>query len=107
MTSASGSNIPLIGQTVVKLHTGGNTLDVPMVVAKDISHDCLLGSDFFHTHRCRIQYDLGTISINEAEIPISYQKKTPVTRRIVLNEATTLQSGTEQLVSATLERGYE
>lgn len=47
LTSANCSNIFLIGQTVVQMRIGGNVLDVPMVVAKDILHDCLLGSDFF------------------------------------------------------------
>ena len=45
-TSASGSTIVVLGETGERLRIGDTRISFPVIVARNISHDCLLRIDF-------------------------------------------------------------
>ena len=77
------------------------------MVAQSLSHESILGSDFFQHFGCQIHYDTGTFVVGHTEIPIRYCKVTPSVCRIFLSEDIQLEPGTEQVFEAKLENGYD
>ncbi|KXJ21628.1 hypothetical protein AC249_AIPGENE18017 [Exaiptasia diaphana] len=78
-----------------------------MVVVRGISHEAILGTDFFEANGCKICYDLGTFCIKDSEIPIHYQKSKPAICGLVLAENVEIDPGTELSITAKLEQGFE
>ena len=52
--SASGTNVSLVGRTVVEMETLGMLIQVPCLVSKDAGYDCLLSYLFLQTVGCII-----------------------------------------------------
>ena len=102
LTTASGSPITILGQTTMRIRIGNADVTFPMIVASNISHDCLLGSDFLRTNICCIMYGSGTFLIQGSEVPIHYAKQAPAVCRIALDSAVTIPPGTEVLSTGVL-----
>lgn len=107
LTTANGSAIIILGETAIRLRIGNTDVNFPMIVAQNISHDCLLGTNFLRKYCCRIMYDTGTFVIQGSEVPIHYEKQAPSVCRITLHSATTIPPGTEVLTEGHLPPGYE
>ncbi|KAL9970389.1 hypothetical protein ACROYT_G022754 [Oculina patagonica] len=56
---------------------------------------------------CQIHYDTGTLVVGNIEIPIRYCKVKPSVCRIFLCADVEVEPGTEQVIGARLEEGYE
>ena len=78
-----------------------------MIVARGLSHDCLLGTDFLHQYKCKICYDTGTFMAGSTEVPICYQKVKPVVCRVVLQSDNEIELGTERIIGGRLESRFE
>ena len=107
LSAANGSKIVILGETVVGLGLGNRNFEVPMIIARDVSHDCLLGSDFFKKYGCRILYDEGTFTGQGFEVPIRYQKQLPSMCRVLLGQEIEIEPGTEMAVTVNMEPGFE
>ena len=108
LTVANGQPLQILGKIEVRLRVGTFNELIPMVVVRGISHDAILGSDFFQANRCNICYDTGTLSIaGECEIPIHYQESQPSVCRVVLEEEVQIEPGMEVSVFVQLEKGYD
>ena len=79
----------------------------PVIIVQGLAHDFVLGSDFFQHYQCQIHYDAGTLALGDSEIPVRYRKTTPSVYRIFLCADAELEPGTEQVIRARLEGGYE
>lgn len=91
----------------MRFRIGDNDVNFPMIVARNISHDCLIGTDFFRKYCCSIKYDKGTFVVQRSEVPIHYQKQTPTVCRITIQSTTTVLPGTEVAAEGKLVSGYE
>ena len=78
-----------------------------VVVARGLSRDCLLGTDFFHLYKCKICYDTGTLIAGSTEVPIRYKKVKPVVCRVVLQSDTEIEPGTARIIGGWLENGFD
>ena len=107
LTMANGESLPVQGRVPIKIRLGNLTLTVPMVIVQGVSQPVILGSDFFRNHGCRIAYDTGTFLVRKTEVPIHFQKCPPTLCRVVLWEKVQFDPGTEVVISAKLENGYE
>jgi len=107
LQTANGEPLVVQGQTTVSIRLGHITLQVNMLVVKDISHQCILGSDFFKDKNCQIRYDIGTFVFSGEEIPIHYQKSPPCVCRLIMVGKIRLDPETQIVTEARLEAGYE
>ena len=107
LTTANGNELIVLGETKVRFRVGNIDCFWPVMVARGLSHDCILGSDFFQHFGCQIHYDTGTFVVGHTEIPIRYCKVTPSVCRIFLSEDIQVEPGTEQVFEAKLENGYD
>ena len=107
LTAANGNQIEVQGQAEVRLRIAEFDILWALIVARRLSHDCLLGTDFFHQYKCEICYDTGTFMAGSTEVPTHYQKVKPVVCRVVLQSDTEIETGTERIIGGRLESGFE
>ena len=107
LTTANGKELTVLGETNVRFRLGNIDCFWPVMIARGLSHDCILGSDFFEHFQCQIHYDSGTFVLGNTEIPIRYGKVTPSGCRIFLCDDIQVEPGTEEVIEATLENGFE
>ena len=107
LTTANGDELTVLGETNVKFRLGNIDCFWPVMIARGLSHDCILGSDFLQHFQCQIHYDSGTFVIGNTEIPIRYCEVTPSVCRIFLCGDIQVEPGTEQVIEAKLENGFE
>ena len=77
LTTANGNELTVLGETEVRLRLGSLDCVWTVTIVSTLSHDCILGSDFFQYYGCQIHYDTGTFVVGDAEIPIRYSKVAP------------------------------
>ena len=70
LTAANDNQIEVQGQTKVMLRIAQFHILWTVIVARGLSHDCLLGTDFFHQYKCKICYDTRTFIAGSTEVPI-------------------------------------
>ena len=107
LTTANGNELTVLGQTKVKFRLGNIDCFWPVMIARGLSHDCILGSDFFQHFQCQIHYDTGTFVVGNTEISIRYCKVIPSVCRILLCDDIQVEPGTEQVIEAKLENRFE
>ena len=107
LTAANSNEIEVQGQAAIRLRIADFDTSWTVIVARELSHDCLLGTDFFQEYKCKICYDTGTFMVGATEVPIRYQKVKPVACRVILQSDTEIEPGTEQIVGGRLEIGFE
>ena len=107
LTTANASAITILGETDMPIRIGVSDVNFPMIVAHNISHDCLIGTDFFRKYCCNIKYDTGTFTIQGSEVPIRYEKQPPTVCKITIQSTTTVPPGTEVTTEGKLVSGYE
>ena len=107
LTAANGNQIEVQGQAEVRLRIAEFDILWTVIVARGLSHDCLLGTDFFHQYMCKICYGTGTFMAGSTEVPIRYQKVKPVVGRVVLQSDTEIEPGTERIIGGRLESGFK
>ena len=98
VTVANGDKLATLGESIFR---------VPVLIVRDISHECILGSDFFKEHGCQILYDLGTLHMGNEVLAIFYKNTSPKVCRVFLDQNVEIDGGTEVVISATLERGFD
>ena len=94
LTTANGNELTVLGETKVRFRLGNVDCFWPVIIARGLSHDCILGSDFCQHFQCQIHYDTGTFVVGNTEIPIRYCKVTPSVCRILLFDDIQVQPGT-------------
>ena len=84
LTAANGNQIEVEGETEIRIRIAAFDTSWTVIVARGLSHDCLLGTNFFHEYKCKICYDTRTFMVGATEVPIHYQKVKPVVCRVIL-----------------------
>ena len=95
------------GQAEIRIRIADFDTPWTVIVARGLSHDCPLGTDFFHEFKCKICYGRGTFMVGATEVPTLYQKVKPVVCRVILQADTEIKPGTERIVGGRLETGFE
>ena len=56
VVSANGSPLKIVGMVDIEIAVAGICAIHPVLIAEDITHDCLLGVDFLRKHEYTIQF---------------------------------------------------
>jgi hypothetical protein len=100
--SATGENLKILGITDITLQLGSLSFNHPTIVVENLTHPCLLGSDFFSAHNCNISFQSATLSVGDTEIPLRQQSEEPKICRVVLGKTTRIPANTEMIVPGRL-----
>ena len=107
LVSASGKPLEIIGLTDFTVNINGLIIPIYARVARYITHDLILGTDFLRENGVVIDYNLGLVSLNEdlVRMPLQTEFKE---RNIVTNvEAVCLPAETEALINVRCPRYFE
>ena len=52
LTTANGKGLEVLGETKVRFRFGNCDFLWPVVIVRDLAHECILGSDFFQHFGC-------------------------------------------------------
>ena len=64
VVSANGQPLNVLGRCGVRFQLGGVDVIHPVLVAGDITQDCLIGIDFLSKYRCEISFAKNTLKVS-------------------------------------------
>ena len=96
LQAANGSPIKILGEASVPLKIGRRlTLPTTFVVSDQVT-DVLLGIQWLHDHRCRMEFGTGSIFIARQKIALVHRNGNECCRRVTIAETTTIPARMEQ-----------
>ena len=109
IVSANGEPLDVCGQAEVEMRIGGTRFEVNVIIVKDLSQECLLGSDFLKTNRATIDYQ--TMSLRFGRVSISmHEKHGQSVCRVSVKESITVPARHEMIINGKLKsanRGFQ
>lgn len=70
VVTADGSSLELLGQVTLSVEIGGLVRLHPILVAKNLTQECILGADFLVAHGCVIDYSTKTLLAGDKLVPV-------------------------------------
>jgi hypothetical protein len=99
--AANGLPLNVLGQLLVDIRVASIHTSHRVLVADDISHDCLLGVDFLGANNFTIEVGSSRISSRDNNIPAPlYLKRQPVVCRVSLAETVVVPARHEMVIPA-------
>ena len=110
VVSANSEVIDIHGVVDVTISINDVQCKQSVLVAKDLAHHCLLGTDFMKTHKDRIDFDKITILVDNSECNINYSTQGSTMCRVNLKQTVCIPPGNEMLLVGKVrkqERGFK
>ena len=63
MVTANGQKLNLLGQVVLPLHIGSIHTNCPVLVASQLTQECLIGADFLSKFNCKLDLGAGVLVV--------------------------------------------
>ena len=107
LISASGKPLDIVGSTDFTVNIGGLLVPIYAKVARYVTHDLILGTDFLRENGVIIDYNLGVVSLNEdlVRTPLQTEFKQ---RNLATNvEAVCLPAESEALIKVRCPRYFD
>ena len=70
VVTADGSSLELLGQVTLSVEIGGLVRLHPILVARNLTQECILGADFLVAHGCAIDYSTKTLHAGDKLVSI-------------------------------------
>ena len=102
--SANGDLLDIVGTCKLRLCVGGVDVVHSVLVAGDITQDCLIGVDFLVGNKCKLDFETGTLVAKGRTVVLSSAKdrERPMVCRVSLSETVTVPGEHEMLMQAKL-----
>ncbi len=98
---ANDADMVVYGVLPLDFAIGGKAITHPMIVG-DITNDALLGADFLEEYKCVVDHGMGSIHLQNVEIPLNDNQENPSSCRVIVRNCVTVPPFTEIIVTATL-----
>eukprot|EP00731_Ephydatia_muelleri_P008911 Em0004g1249a len=110
VVTADGSSLEMLGQVTLSVEIGGLVGLHPILVAKSLTQECILGADFLVAHGCVLDYTTKTLLAGGKLVPVHCKGQCvspcyPVMCSAVLMEDTCIQEQCEMQVPVSLTLG--
>ena len=110
VVSANSEIIDIHGVIDVNISIKGVQCKQTVLIAKDLAHQCLLGTDFMKKHNAKIDFNKMTISVDNNECDVNYSTGSAAVCRVNLKQTVCIPSGNEMLLTGKVkkkERGFQ
>ena len=97
VVAANGEQLEICGRSKVSLQVGSTHACYPVLVARNITQECLLGADFLEDFGCIINLRERTLMIGETPVPLQFRKGLLASTCHVSCAETTVVPGRHQL----------
>jgi len=106
VVSANGQPLGILGRCALRIRIGGVDELHPVLVANDLTQDCLIGVDFLARHKVQIDFAAGSICANGQSVALHYGGRgsgVSVCGRVCVAETVTVPGRHEMVVPAMCE----
>ena len=107
VVSANGSPLKIVGMVDIEIAVAGICAIHPVLIAEDITHDCLLGVDFLRKHECTIRFATNHLQTEAGGVGstlFSTQEKVSQICRVSLAETVVIPGRHEMILPAKITR---
>jgi predicted aspartyl protease len=104
VVSANNEKIDIHGVRDVNIFINGVKYCHSVLIAKDLAHHCLLGTDFLRKHNAKIDFQTVTITVNRSECEINYSSQSTAVCRVSLKQTICIPPGNEMLVEGKVSK---
>ena len=101
LVSASNETIQTLGCSTLILQLGSCIVKHSVVVANDLSHECIVGLDFLGSENATINLGTMSLEIHGSKVPLMKDKKY-IFCRVAVAETVTIPSGYEMILPGKL-----
>ena len=103
VVSANGQPLDIKGKCELEIFLGGVSVVHPVLVAADVTQDCLLGIDFLGKHNCTIDLNGKSIKIGKEVVSLKGKNESSKVFRISLAETVVVPGRHEMILPAKFE----
>ena len=105
--TANGEPLTILGQTEIRIVIAGKEFFHQVLIARDITQECILGADFLITHGFVIDLGSRLLRIGETSTPL-LSSKTPCASsyHVSVGETFVIHPGEERLCRANISGDY-
>ncbi|XP_028412535.1 uncharacterized protein LOC114535422 [Dendronephthya gigantea] len=101
VVSANGQPLGILGTCKLRIRLGGVDVYHTVLVASDITQDCLIGVDFLAKYDCKINFGMSSVNVGGREVSMGNRFEEGGTcERVRLAETVTVPGGHEMIMSA-------
>ena len=100
VVSANGQPLDIKGKCELEIFLGGVSVVHPVLVAADVTQDCLLGIDFLGKHNCTIDLNGRSIKIGKEVVRLKGKNESSKVFRISLAETVVVPGRHEMILPA-------
>lgn len=61
IVAANGGELELLGKEELRLQVGELNVQFPVLIARELTQECILGADFLKKHKCVVNMGDGTL----------------------------------------------
>jgi hypothetical protein len=102
--SANNESIEIFGSAEVKINIDGNLFVHKILIAKDLAHSCLLGTDFMKRYNVDISFSNMSLKIGGKTCNLNLATGSTAVCRILLKQTTCIPPGHEILVEGKVKK---
>ena len=97
VVAANGEELDIMGKMVVLLEVGGLQMEFPVLVARTLTQDCILGADFLFHNRCVVDMHRQVLLAGgeSVQFDLSTRQEMPSTYHVTLLESTAIPAASE------------
>ncbi len=91
IVTANGDPLALLGRSEVSLTIGGLVVRYPVLIAKNLVQECILGADFLECFKCIVNIDQRILTVSGTAVPMELTRTgSPATCHVVCAETVTV-----------------
>ena len=105
MVLANGQPLDIRGKCDLEIRIDGVNVAHSVLVAADVTRDCLLGIDFLAKHGCKIDFEAKSLSIGSKIVNLQAKSGRNNVFRINLEETVVVPGHHEIVLNAKVDQG--
>ena len=74
IVTANGNPLSLLGKSQAMLTLGDVITNYPVLIAKDLTQECILGADFLECFKCVIDVSTHTLTVSGRSLPLEVSR---------------------------------
>ena len=74
IVTANGNPLSLLGKSQAMLTLGDVITNYPVLIAKDLTQECILGADFLECFKCIVDISTQTLTVSGRSLPLEVSR---------------------------------
>ena len=106
IVTANGNPLSLLGKSEAMLTLGDVVTRYPVLIAKDLTQECIIGADFLECFKCIVDISTETLTVSGRSLPLEITRtSSPSSCHVSCAETTTIPGRHQMEIPAKLSYG--